>query len=173
MSDAGTLDVEAAREAGRMLREARKARRWTQARLAVKAAVARETIYRIERGRMPTGDVLVRLCDALGADRDIFDLRRRETDHIAMHPDLALLRDRRRARGLTLHDCARLANVSAATLSRFERGMERSRELADFDASGRAVRLRSVGLASALGFSSVGALDTYWRTGKDPEAQAS
>ena len=151
---------------GRMLRDARKGRRWTQARLAAKARVTRETVYRIERGRMPTGDVLARLCGALGIDRDDFDLKRRETDHIAMHPELLLLRERRRARGLTLETCARRTGVSPATLSRFERGAERSRELAGFDARGTPVRLRSAGLADALGFPSVEALTVYWRTGK-------
>ena len=161
MADEGD-DREAGAAVGGMLRAARKGRRWTQARLAAKAKVTRETVYRVERGRMPTGDVLIRLCDALGADRDTFDLKRRETDHIAMHPDLTLLRERRRARGLTLAECAGRAGVSPATLSRFERGTE----LAVLDARGRAVRLKSQGLASALGFASVEALDLYWRTGR-------
>ncbi len=151
---------------GRRVLSARKKRRWTQARLAAKAGVTRETVYRVERGRMPTGDVALRLAAALELDRDKLDLKQRETDHIAMHPDLLLLRERRRARGLTLAECAGRAGVSPATLSRFERGAERSRELADFDARGRAIRLRSPRLAKALGFASVAALDLYWRTGR-------
>lgn len=151
---------------GALVLAARRARKWTQSRLATKAGVTRETVYRVEKGRMPTGDVAVRLSDALGMDRDELDLKVRETDHIAMHPDLTLLRERRRACGLKLRECAAAAGVSMPTLSRFERGVERNRDLAAFDERGRPVRMINAGLAEVLGFPSVEALDTYWRTGR-------
>lgn len=145
----------------------RKARgKMTQARLARKARVTRETIYRLEGGRMATPDVLARVCDALSLDRGELDLKTRETDGLAMHPELTLLRDRRRSLGLTLAECAAAAGVSSATLSRFERGAERSREIASFDHRGRAVHLINDGLADILGFRDLAQMDLHWRTGR-------
>lgn len=152
---------------GRRIRSTRRARGWTQARLAAKAGIRRETVYRIELGRMPTTDVLARVCDVLRLDRSELDLQRWETDGLASHPAMTLLRDRRRRLGLTLAECATAARVSAATLSRFERGQERSGELASFDANGVPRALVNAGLARVLEFSSVEALDRYWRSGRD------
>lgn len=140
----------------------------TQARLSAKAGLARETIYRLEAGRLPTACALARVCSALDIDLGRFDLQRTETDAFARHPPLTLLRDRRRHLGLTLQQCARAAGVSPATLSRFERGAERSRTLASFDDAGWAVTLVNDGLAVALGFRGSEELDRYWRTGVLP-----
>ena len=153
-------------EVGRRLREARRARRMTQARLARRAGVTRETVYRTEAGRLPAPDTAARLCDALELDRDAMDLRCAETDAIASHPPLTLLRDRRRAMGLTLERCAAAAGVSAATLSRFECGIERSAKLVRFDSAGWPAELINPGLATVLGFRTVEELDRYWRTGR-------
>lgn len=150
---------------GNRLRAARRQRRWTQARLAKEAKVARESIYRIERGRMPFGDTAMRLCDVLGLDRAELNLDRRETDPIHLHPSNTFLRDRRKALDLTLAEVAIAAGVSAATLSRFERGSERSRALASYDAEGRALELINLGLAEILRFSSVHQLTAFWRNG--------
>lgn len=153
-------------EVGRRLREARRARRMTQARLARKAGVKRETVYRTEAGRLPTADTAARLCDALGLDRDALDLGCAETDAFVAHPPFTLLRDRRRALGLTLEHCAAEAEVSAATLSRFERGIERSAKLVRFDRAGWPVELTSAGMADVLGFRTLKELNRYWRTGR-------
>ncbi|WP_275402981.1 helix-turn-helix transcriptional regulator [Sphingomonas corticis] len=151
---------------GEALLAARKAKGMTQARLAKKAGVVRETVYRLEAGRLPTACVLNRICFVLDVDIESFDFKRKETDAYAQHPPLTLLRDRRRSLGLTLEQCAARAGVSPATLSRFERGSECSRALAAFDASGRAVRLINEDFAAALGFASCDELDLYWRTGR-------
>ncbi|WP_171007666.1 helix-turn-helix transcriptional regulator [Sphingomonas sp. 3P27F8] len=151
------------------MRKARLARKnMTQARLAERVGVTRETIYRLEGGRMATADVLGRVCDVLGIDRAKFKYDKPATDAFAHYPELTLLRDRRRKLGLRLDQCAVAAGVSVSTLSRFESGRESSRELARFDSGGRAVALISEGLAKILEFNDVEALDRYWRTGKEP-----
>lgn len=151
---------------GSEVRKARRACRMSQSRLASKALVTRETVYRLEGGRMPTPDVLARVCDALGLDRDIFNLKTRQTDTFVLHPELLLLRERRRSLGLTLAECAEAAGVSPATLSRFERGAEHSRAIAAFDSRGRAVRLINAALAAMLKFRDLEQMDRYWRTGQ-------
>ena len=160
------MKVQVASWIGGRIREVRRSRGLTQARLAKKALVTRETIYRIERGRMPIPDVLARICGVLSIDRDEFDLKIRETDGFGHHPELTLLRDRRRSLGLTLAECADAAGVSVATLSRFERGREQSRAIARFDGRGCAVGIINVPLAAMLGFRDVAQLDRYWRTGR-------
>lgn len=152
-----------------MLRKARKGRRLTQAQLAKRARVTRETVYRTELGRLPTPCTLARLADAAGIDRDALDLKRRETDTFAAFPALAVMRERRLAKGLSLTDCAAAAGVSPATLSRFECGAERSRKLVEVDVTGRPRRMINAGLAEILGFSGLAALDTFWRTGRDED----
>ncbi len=144
---------------------ARRERGWTQARLAQVAGVARESIYRIEGGRMPAGDTAVRLCDVLGLDKADLNLDRRETDPIHLHPPTTFLRDRRKSLGLTLAQVAKAAGVSAPTVSRFERGYERSRMLASHDAERRASELINQGLADVLGFSSLDELTRFWKNG--------
>ena len=155
---------------GNRLRAARRQHRWTQARLAREAKVARESIYRIEHGRMPFGDTAMRLCDVLGLDRAELNLDRRETDAIHLHPSDTFLRDRRKALGLTLAEVANAAGVSAATLSRFERGSERSRVIANHDSDGRTAELVNEGLVRILKFASLDELTTFWRHGYLPPA---
>lgn len=151
---------------GSEIRDARREKGMSQARLKSRARVTRETIYRLEKGRMATPDVLARVCDELQIDRDRFDLKVPETDGLANHPELTLLRDRRRAVGLTLAECAAAASVSVATLSRFERGIERSRVLALRNSIGHPVSLLSQGLCDALGFRDLGHMNRYWQTGR-------
>jgi transcriptional regulator with XRE-family HTH domain len=138
----------------------------SQARLAAKVGVVRETIYRLEKGRMATPDVLGRVCDVLDLDRDMFKLDIPETDLFGSHPELTLLRDRRRSLKLTLAECAAAAGVSPATLSRFERGAERSRAIASFDARGRPAHVINHALADILGFRDLAQMDLHWRTGR-------
>ncbi len=55
----------------RELREARRARGWTQADLAERVGIAAEVCGRLERGRvLPRADTLVRLAVALGVSSD-------------------------------------------------------------------------------------------------------
>ena len=150
---------------GRLLRQARRERGWTQARVAREVGIARESVYRIERGRMPSGDVASRLCDVLGLDRSEMNLDRRETDPIYLYPPATFLRDRRRSLGLTLAACAAASGVSVSTLSRFEKGVERSRALARHDKQGGAVGMVNEGLARVLGFDSIDELTTFWQRG--------
>ncbi len=150
---------------GHRVASARRELGWTQARLARAAGVARESIYRIERGRMPSGDTAARLCDVLGLDKAELNLDRRETDGIHLHPPVTFLRDRRKALDLTLAQVSAAARVSVPTMSRFERGIERSRMLASHDAEGRASELVNQGLAEVLAFSSTQELTKFWKNG--------
>lgn len=55
----------------RELRDARRARGWTQAELAERVGIAVEVCGRLERGRvLPRADTLVRLAAALGVSAD-------------------------------------------------------------------------------------------------------
>ncbi len=114
---------------------------------------------------MPFGDTAMRLCDVLGFDRAELSLDIRETDAIHLHPSSTFLRDRRKALDLTLAEVAMAAGVSAATLSRFERGSERSQALASHDAEGRATELVNQGLAEILQFASIDELTKFWKSG--------
>ncbi|MFK3889747.1 helix-turn-helix domain-containing protein [Sphingomonas sp. NPDC079357] len=113
------------RNFGESLREARRARRWSQARLAERVGVTRDTILRIEKGHAQPGPHLVRALlrtEVLGAHLpkvhgwEPFD-----------EPD----RSRRGFRayaaritaGLTLAEVAQAAGTSAASLSHFERDL--------------------------------------------------
>lgn len=165
------MSTETGRQIATILRDARHAKGITQAGLAQRAGVARETVYRIEQGRLPTPDVAVRLCDVLGVDRDQLDLERPETDPYTSHPPSTLLRDRRRALGLTLAQCAEAAEISPATLSRFERGVEQCAKLVDLDA-GWPMRMNNPGFAQILDFRTVADLDRFWRTGELPRRAA-
>ncbi|WP_439571847.1 helix-turn-helix transcriptional regulator [Sphingomonas sp.] len=158
--------MNAGEEVGRRLRDARKERGLTQSRIAKRAGLTRETISRAERGRLPSADTASRICNAIGIDRSEIDLKVPATDAIATHPETTSLRSRRRELGKTLAECAAAAGISAATLSRFERGIEHSRALVRMDQAGRPVELVNVGLASALGFPDVGALSRYWKSGR-------
>lgn len=151
---------------GRRLRQARRERGWTQARLAEKAGVARETIYRIERGRMPFGDTAMRLCEVLGFDRAKLSLDQPETDAIYSHPSDAYLRDRRRELGLTLKKVAAAAGISVATLSRFERNKGSRLASIPHMADVPGVQLANDALAHVLQFRDSRELTIFWKTGR-------
>lgn len=107
---------------GERLAREREAARWSQARLAKRAGLRRETISRLERGSVkPVADTVFRLEQAL-------DLT--PGTPVPCWPEWAPLRStsfgagsrrRRRALKLSLAEVAISAGVSPATLSRFER----------------------------------------------------
>ncbi|OWK30490.1 hypothetical protein SPMU_14770 [Sphingomonas mucosissima] len=150
---------------GQQLAAARRERGWTQARLAQIVGVARESIYRIERGRMPSGATAARLCDALGLDKAELSLDWHETDATLLYPSTTFLRDRRKARELSLWEVARAAGVSASTMSRFERGHGGSRMLVRRTLAGQPTELVNQGFAEILGFHSNHELTTFWQRG--------
>jgi transcriptional regulator with XRE-family HTH domain len=121
---------------------ARKARRWTQARLASAAGLTRETIARLENGhRRPEADTVFRLRAALELEPDALIPAWPEWSPIGTPALGARSRERRRAVGLSLQQVASRIGVSGATLSRFEREL-----------SGSSVAVNLEALASALGF---------------------
>ena len=131
--------------------------------------IAPRTLARIERGEQkPLWTTLDRLCDELGVSaasvaprwvEDSFDV----PSNPAAVPGLGL-RALRQGRGMTLTRLAELTGVSAATLSRFERGLTASRRLAsrvggpDVAHDDRDVVIGSDAVAQALGFANAGAL---------------
>ena len=109
---------------GRTVRDERRRRRWSQARLAEKAKVHVRTIVRLEAGdHVPNSSLVHALEHILGFEnrglvkgwKDAADYDRPGRGEIA--------RRRRLEIGLTLEQVAELAGVSAATLSRFERAL--------------------------------------------------
>lgn len=102
-----------------LLPRARKARAWTQARLAEEASVALKTIGNMESGEMvPQADTIERLRDALGLSEKYFDAHQ-EVQHleavfIAGH-DAELREDEESAQEIAIRS-ARLANFSSEDL---------------------------------------------------------
>lgn len=147
---------------GTVLRDARLKRGLSQARLAEKAGISRETVYRLERGRGAHADTLARIATVLGVPRGQLMEQEDFSSNLYGHPRRTPLRARRRELGLTLAHCARAAGVSVATLSRFERGIEHFPALAVVGRSGRATAIHNQGLAEALGFTSTAELTSFW-----------
>lgn len=119
---------------GAILRTARETAGSTRREVAEAVGIRPRTLARIERGQQkPLWATLNRLCDQLGVStavvakrwlNDSFDVP--SSPHTA--PGIGL-RALRRARGMTLVELSALSGVSAATLSRFERGLTASRLL--------------------------------------------
>ena len=154
---------------GQTLRAARHGRGESRREVAAAVGIRSRTLARIERGQqMPLWPNLERLCDHLGVSvaglarrwlQDSFD---QPTNPVAS-PRLGL-RALRQAKGLTLVELAGLSGVSAATLSRFERGLTASRLLArrvggaGMDPDDRDVVLVNARVAAALGMADAAAL---------------
>nr|WP_277926020.1 helix-turn-helix transcriptional regulator [Sphingomonas sp. JXJ CY 53] len=119
---------------GFALREAREARGLSRREVAASTGIRPRTLARIERcAQCPSWPTLERLCDHLEVNvaavaprwlKDSFDVPTSPTEA----PGVGL-RALRRERGLTLAAVAAGSGVSAATLSRFERGITASRLL--------------------------------------------
>lgn len=154
---------------GRVLREARVGRNASRREVAGAVGIAARTLARIERGdQKPLWRTIDRLCDHLGVSvvavagrwlKDSFDV----PSNPQVAPGLGL-RALRRERGVTLVELARRSGVSAATLSRFERGLTASRLLAkrvggsDLAFDDRDLVLHSEWLSVALDFADCEAL---------------
>ena len=136
----------------------------SQAELGRLAGVTRETIYRVEAGRIPSS----RTVFALQAALDVDYLPLVVGWPLPADPDFpcfgARVRRRRREMGLSLDEVAKAIRVSAATLSRFETEQANPRGLVDVsvDAKGDLlVSIRSDALAKCLGFGSAADLTRY------------
>ncbi len=154
---------------GAALRAAREATAASRREVAEAVGIRPRTLARIERGHQkPSWPTLEKLCDHVGVSvavvakrwlLDSFDL---STNPVAS-PGIGL-RALRRSRGMTLVELAKASGVSAATLSRFERGLTASRLLAtrvggpDLDRDDRDVLLARQQLAAAFGFTDVTSL---------------
>lgn len=120
---------------GTALRGRRVERGLSRRDVAGSAGIAARTLARIERdAQAPTWKTLEAVCDALEIStsvvaprwsRDASDL----PEDAQLVPGLGL-RALRRKRGMTLASLAKASGVSAATISRFERGLVVSRRLA-------------------------------------------
>lgn len=109
---------------GAMVARERRARRWSQARLAVRAGISRASVYRLEGGRGAVlADTLFRIAHAL--DLGIGDLVPAwpEWEPVKGLGPGEAVRERRRALGMTIAEVAARVGVSEATLSRHERGI--------------------------------------------------
>ena len=154
---------------GSKVEEARLKRRWSQARLAERAEVARASVYRLEGGGRPVRpDTIFRVAHALNLTMSDLVPAWPEWEPLGLGGHGPRTRERRRALGITGAKLAVAAGVSEATLSRYERGIGCSPKL-----------LKRVGdrhyacnekLAWALGFSDVGELEEYCR-GKGQQRQ--
>lgn len=154
---------------GAALRAAREGGGATRREVAGAVGIRPRTLARIERGHQkPSWPTLEKLCDHLGvsvavlAKRWLEDSNDLPTNPIAS-PGIGL-RALRRSRGMTLVELSALSGVSAATLSRFERGLTASRLLAirvggpEVDRDDRDVVLDSEPLAAAFGLDGSAAL---------------
>lgn len=136
---------------------------WSQDRLARKVGATPWTIMRIERGdHLPTS----RLVHALQVALDLPSLVKGWVE--VASPDGATygarVRRARRAAGGRLTEVAGAAGVSAATLSRFERGLCRPTTIVAEEGSAEE-GVHAVRLARALGFAGLMELNAYC-TGK-------
>ena len=141
---------------GSALTAARSERGWTQARLARAARLKRETVSRLETGRChPYADTVFRLEAALDLEPGTLVPAWPEWSPIGAASFGSRSRARRRALGLSLLAVAGSARVSVATLSRFEREVERTPSLVrvvERNEFGDIDELVSDDLARALGF---------------------
>ena len=138
----------------------REARGLTQEEVADAASISARTLARHEEGvQIPSEPVLRRLATAL--DVQISELapgwKNDDLNRLTSgdeHPGIGL-RVLRKERGISLEKAAREAGVHASTLSRFERGLHASHELARRARWGLDDRLilTSNALAKLLGFS--------------------
>lgn len=113
---------------GQTLKALRHKKRWSQAELASRAQITRETIICIEKegGRLPRADTALRLLEVLLADHVEPELNNYvpdwpEADGTEIVGHGPRTRARRRQLKLKAADVAAIIGVSEATLSRFER----------------------------------------------------
>ena len=147
-------------DVGSTVAGARRGRRWSQARLASKARVARASIYRLEAGgHAVRPGTLFRVAHALRLEMRELVPDWPEWEPVSGSGHGARTRERRRALGLSLAELAAAAGVSEATLSRHERGIGRSPDLVRLVGDEPYACNRA--LAKALGFRMLGEFEAY------------
>ena len=148
---------------GKTVAQARTARRWSQARLAAKAKVARASIYRLEGGGRPVRpDTIFRVARALELDMRTLVPEWPEWDPLGPGGHGPRTRERRRALCLTAANLAAAAGVSEATLSRYERGIGFSPSL--LKRVGDQHFASNESLARTLGFKDIPEFEGYCRS---------
>lgn len=135
--------------------------------------MGRETVSRLEAGRRPpNADTVFRLEAALDLMPRSLVPAWPEWAPIGTSAFGAASRRRRRELGLSLGQVARLAGLSAATLSRFEREETPTPSLisyGEWDTEREYPSLTSDALAAALGFSNVGEHERWCRPRRDDD----
>ena len=137
---------------GKLLRDARERANLSRRELGDRAGIGSKTIARLERGdQLPLPTTLAGLASELGVGlsdlapdwfEDDFEMAGVETEGLRF-------RALRQKAGVTLEKAAAAAAVSVSTLSRFERGLHRSRGMETTPARGQG--LNSDALAIHLG----------------------
>lgn len=147
-------------DVGETIAEARRKRRWSQARLASRSKVARASVYRLEAGgHAIRPDTLFRIARALGLEMRYLVPAWPEWDPVGESGHGP--RTRRRSLGMSVAALAAAAGVSEATLSRHERGLGHSARLLGL--AGDEPYACNNALAAALGFSSLSDFEEYCR----------
>jgi transcriptional regulator with XRE-family HTH domain len=150
---------------GKVLARERLLEGLTQKQLADEAGLTRETIVRLETGcRRPTSETVFRLEAALYLTPGTLVPDWPEWKPIGSMTHGARSRERRRALKISITVVAKAADVSIATLSRFERefGACPTLSVIGFDQGMPfVVGLRNIGYAKALGFVSVEEHERY------------
>ncbi len=145
---------------GETVARARRARRWSQARLAERAKIARASVYRLEAGQCSVfADTLFRIAHALDIGIGEFVPTWPEWEPIKGNGHGDALRKQRKALDLTMAELSGCLGVSEATLSRHEQGVCVSPEI--LRRIGEGIVASGEDLATALGFDQVSALERH------------
>ena len=105
------------------IREARKAKNWTQAELAKKAGVSEIAVRSYEnRKRTPAVEIAVKLARALGVTMEWLFGDDPSEMKIPQTPKYPRIREARLAAGLTQAQLAEKADVSRVSIGFYERG---------------------------------------------------
>lgn len=151
---------EVPREIGTAVRLERRRRRMSQARLAERAGVGRRTIIRLEAGlHVPNSTLVQALEHILGfGERGLVPgwMDAPEWDRPGRGE---LARRARKGRGLTLAQVSSRSGLSAATISRFERGLSDCAAIVD-PADDGVSAFHNDRYAEALGFADAVAMRT-------------
>ncbi|TPG16401.1 XRE family transcriptional regulator [Sphingomonas koreensis] len=147
---------------GAAVRSERRKLGWSQERLAQKAGVTRWTIIRLERPEglkhLPTSHLVHALQTALDMPQLVIGWTEAASPMTASYGPRC--HRARRAAGISQQEVAEAADISAATLSRFERELCFPLGILRETASGDYV-LHNVAFAHALGFDGLDALEIY------------
>ena len=145
---------------GLIVRKSRLKRGWSQERLARKLKVNRRTVSRLEHGQhRPTSHLVHLLQNVLDTVHLVPAWRDPVSPHAPCYGPRARLA--RLAAGLTILEAARAANVSSATLSRFENELSNTSMIIGPSQTNRAIN--NGPYAVAIGFMSADDMEEYCR----------